>query len=159
MQACPNITQKIADLVVVATTKVQKLEFKDNELQQLCAYVQYIGVQIVAKEDLMQQWDAQHESMVLDIVTRKVNEFDHKKYLQILQIKWEWHPFYHFLINSPNLWNKLLVLPLQHNVIKGLCMQSTFSSMALGSRIFLVPIHLGFFAILIFETPNYHMSI
>ncbi len=50
--------------MVVATTKVQKLEFKDHELQQLCAYVQYIGVQIVAKEDLMQQWDAQWECMV-----------------------------------------------------------------------------------------------
>jgi hypothetical protein len=54
MQACSHITQKIANLVVVATTKVQKLEFKDHELQQLCAYVQYIGVQIAAKEDCMQ---------------------------------------------------------------------------------------------------------
>jgi hypothetical protein len=33
MQACPHITWEIADLVVVATTKVQKLEFKDHELQ------------------------------------------------------------------------------------------------------------------------------
>jgi hypothetical protein len=59
MQAYSHITQKIVNLVVVATTKVQKLEFMDHELQQLHAYVQYIGVQIVAKKDFMQQWDAQ----------------------------------------------------------------------------------------------------
>jgi hypothetical protein len=52
MKAYPHITRKIVDLVVVATTRVQKLEFKGHELQQLCAYVQHIGVQI-AKEDLM----------------------------------------------------------------------------------------------------------
>jgi hypothetical protein len=111
MQAHPHITWENVDCVVVATTKMQKHEFKDHELQQLCAYVQYIGVQIATKENLMQQWDAQWEGMVQDIVTKKINEIDHKTYLQILQIKWEWHPFYHFLINSPNLWNKLLVLP------------------------------------------------
>jgi hypothetical protein len=52
MKARPHITREIADLVVVATTRVQKREFKDHELQHLCAYVQHIGVQI-AKEDLM----------------------------------------------------------------------------------------------------------
>jgi hypothetical protein len=52
MKACPHITRNIADLVVVATTRVQKPKFKDQELQQLCAYVQHIDVQI-AKEDLM----------------------------------------------------------------------------------------------------------
>ncbi len=36
----------------MSTIKVQKPEFKDHELQQLCAYVQHIGVQI-AEEDLM----------------------------------------------------------------------------------------------------------
>jgi len=52
MKAYPHITQEIVDFVVMATTRVQKLKFKDHELQQLCAYVQHIGVQI-AKEDLM----------------------------------------------------------------------------------------------------------
>jgi len=88
MKAHPHITWKIADLVVVATTRVQKPKFKDHELQQLCAYVQHIGVQI-AKEDLMWQWDVQWKDMVHDIVTKKVNEFDHKMYIQILWIKWE----------------------------------------------------------------------
>jgi hypothetical protein len=59
MHAYLHIRQKIPDLVVVAITKVQTLEFKDHELQQLCAYVQYIGVQIVTKEDVMQQCDVQ----------------------------------------------------------------------------------------------------
>jgi hypothetical protein len=52
MKARPHITREIADLVVVATTRVQKPKFKDHELQHLCAYVQHLGVQI-AKEDLM----------------------------------------------------------------------------------------------------------
>jgi hypothetical protein len=52
MKAHPHIAQEIAYLVVVATTRVEKPEFKDHDLQQLCAYVQHIGVKI-AKEDFM----------------------------------------------------------------------------------------------------------
>jgi hypothetical protein len=111
----------------------------------------------------MWQWDVQWEYMVQDIVTKKVNEFDCKIYPQILWIKWECHPFDHFWINSPNLWNDLLVLSLQHNIIEGLCMQSILQLMALCSIIFPVPWSVlyiwVFFAIIIFETPNYHMSI
>jgi trehalose-6-phosphate synthase len=52
MKAHAHIRREIIDVVVVATTRVQKPEFKDHELQQLCAYVQHICVQI-AKKDFM----------------------------------------------------------------------------------------------------------
>lgn len=45
-------------MVVVETTRVQKHEFRDQELNALSAYVQHIGVWC-ANENLMKQWDAQ----------------------------------------------------------------------------------------------------
>ena len=93
MQAKPDVSPLITQTVVNTVSKVQKPTAVAADINALLKYVEHTLVMREVKKQ-RKQWEEDGHIKLEEAIARAMKEFDDEHYPRLLQVTWDWHPFY-----------------------------------------------------------------